>query len=462
MASQKITFDNKTNFRELAVPIINKVRDVDINQIKTVVNANADLLDTTKQTADAAETPSGAQSKANAALSAANGYTDTEVAGAIVAANEYTDEQVELLRLELPNIPPELGNKIISGGGFEVGNPPNEYIFTLIENVVFQINNVIYTLSESEGISVSPLPPAGQSRIDVIFYFFDSISNSANIGVVQGIPSVSNPAKPNVPPNVIEATILVVTNAGVTEEIPPIPTDLATQSFVLQAIVDQILAGTNVSIVTDPITLKRTINVTASGGGGTWGSITGTLSAQLDLQAALDLKANLATLGALAFLNQVNTAEIVNNAVTLAKLQEIATGHWLARINAGSGAVESISTAQAKTELDLPNDTVSELAGKVDKTETRLEITANRNTLETDANLVLFTNSASTLELTLTNDLPLNQPVKLFRQGAGRFRILRGAATIVGYTTDLEIVFTGGNVLLTRIGSNLYTISGAV
>jgi hypothetical protein len=32
----------------------------------------------------------------------------------------------------------------------------------------------------------------------------------------------------------------------------------------------------------------------AGGGGGTWGSITGTLSAQTDLQAALDLKANLA------------------------------------------------------------------------------------------------------------------------------------------------------------------------
>ncbi len=34
-------------------------------------------------------------------------------------------------------------------------------------------------------------------------------------------------------------------------------------------------------------------NVSASTGGGTWGSITGTLSDQIDLQAALDLKAPL-------------------------------------------------------------------------------------------------------------------------------------------------------------------------
>jgi hypothetical protein len=50
--------------------------------------------------------------------------------------------------------------------------------------------------------------------------------------------------------------------------------------------IEEITLGTNLSLT------GTTLNA-SGGGGGTWGSITGTLSAQLDLQAALDLKAAL-------------------------------------------------------------------------------------------------------------------------------------------------------------------------
>lgn len=58
-------------------------------------------------------------------------------------------------------------------------------------------------------------------------------------------------------------------------------------------IVETIVAGTNVTVdSTDP---ANPIVSASGGGGGTWGSITGTLSSQTDLQTALDLKAPLAS-----------------------------------------------------------------------------------------------------------------------------------------------------------------------
>jgi len=55
-----------------------------------------------------------------------------------------------------------------------------------------------------------------------------------------------------------------------------------------------LVSGTNIKTV-NGTTLLGSGDITISGGGGAWGSITGTLSAQTDLQTALNEKANIAT-----------------------------------------------------------------------------------------------------------------------------------------------------------------------
>ena len=99
-----------------------------------------------------------------------------------------------------------------------------------------------------------------------------------------------------------------------------------------------------------------------------WGSITGTLSAQTDLQTALDGKqvsgsyaaashthaiADLTDDGALAALNTVGTTQIDNDAVTYAKMQNVSTtSRFLGRITAGAGDTEELTGTQATTLLD--------------------------------------------------------------------------------------------------------------
>jgi len=129
-----------------------------------------------------------------------------------------------------------------------------------------------------------------------------------------------------------------------------------------------------------------------SGGSGTWGSITGTLSNQTDLQNALDAKqatlvsgTNIKTINSTSLLGSgnitisgsvadgdkgditvsgsgatwtidndaVTTAKILNSNVTLGKIEDIATNHFLGRHAGGSGAVQQVSASQARTILNV-------------------------------------------------------------------------------------------------------------
>ena len=95
-----------------------------------------------------------------------------------------------------------------------------------------------------------------------------------------------------------------------------------------------------------------------------WGSITGTLSAQTDLQTALDGKQ---AAGSYLTGNQTITlggdlsgsgttsitATIGNGAVTLAKMANMATGSLIYRKTAGSGAPEVNTLATLKADLGL-------------------------------------------------------------------------------------------------------------
>lgn len=70
-----------------------------------------------------------------------------------------------------------------------------------------------------------------------------------------------------------------------------------------------------------------------------------------DLTDPAQARTNL-SLGALALLASIATGNIDNNAVTLAKFQQIATASFLARTTAGNGNVEVLSVAQVKTLLN--------------------------------------------------------------------------------------------------------------
>jgi hypothetical protein len=57
--------------------------------------------------------------------------------------------------------------------------------------------------------------------------------------------------------------------------------------------------------------------------------------------------------GALAALNTVGTTEIDDSAVTFAKIQDMATGSFLARVTAGDGVVEVLSAANSRSLLNV-------------------------------------------------------------------------------------------------------------
>jgi len=59
------------------------------------------------------------------------------------------------------------------------------------------------------------------------------------------------------------------------------------------------------------------------------------------------------TVAALARLNAVNTAQITDNAVTFAKMQDISTDTFIGRDTAGTGDPEEVTAAQARAILNV-------------------------------------------------------------------------------------------------------------
>jgi len=92
-----------------------------------------------------------------------------------------------------------------------------------------------------------------------------------------------------------------------------------------------------------------------------WGSITGTLSAQTDLNTALGLKANTSSLATVATSGSASDlgtgtlpiARIADGAVTLAKQADMATASVFYRKTAGTGVPEVQTLATLKTDLGL-------------------------------------------------------------------------------------------------------------
>ena len=107
----------------------------------------------------------------------------------------------------------------------------------------------------------------------------------------------------------------------------------------LQSLFQSILvSGTNIKTV-NGTSLLGSGDITISGGGGTWGSITGTLSSQTDLQAALDAKQ--ATLVSASNIKTINGTSLLGSG-------DISTGGTgpttLRRVVLGSNVVSNSTT----------------------------------------------------------------------------------------------------------------------
>ena len=173
----------------------------------------------------------------------------------------------------------------------------------------------------------------------------------------------------------------------------------------------------------------------SGGGGGTWGTITGTLSNQTDLQNALDTKqatlvsgTNIKTINATSLLGSgditisgsvadgdkgditvsgsgatwtidndaVTTAKILNSNVTLAKIEDISTAHFLGRHTAGSGAVQQVSASQARTILNVEDG--------ADVTDNANVITALNNIASVAEGDILYYNGSNWVRLARGTD----------------------------------------------------------
>jgi len=94
-----------------------------------------------------------------------------------------------------------------------------------------------------------------------------------------------------------ECKVIIKKSAVSDAEVPPTNITLAATAQWLQ---DHVLAGTGITVTANEAAGTITLASTASGGA--WGSITGTLADQTDLQSALDAKAAIADLPTLASL----------------------------------------------------------------------------------------------------------------------------------------------------------------
>lgn len=84
-----------------------------------------------------------------------------------------------------------------------------------------------------------------------------------------------------------------------------------------------------------------------------WGSITGTLSDQTDLQAALDAGVSDGDKGDITVSSSGTVWTVDNNVVTFAKMQDVATNRILGRSTAGTGDIEALADADARTIMGL-------------------------------------------------------------------------------------------------------------
>ena len=94
--------------------------------------------------------------------------------------------------------------------------------------------------------------------------------------------------------------------------------------------------------------------------------------------------------------NAVTTAKILNSNVTLAKIEDISTAHFLGRHTGGSGAVQQVSASQARTILNVEDG--------ADVTDNANVITALNNIASVAEGDVLYYNGSNWVRLARGTD----------------------------------------------------------
>jgi hypothetical protein len=94
--------------------------------------------------------------------------------------------------------------------------------------------------------------------------------------------------------------------------------------------------------------------------------------------------------------NAVTTAKILNSNVTLAKIEDISTSHFLGRHTGGSGAVQQVSASQARTILNVEDG--------ADVTDNANVITALNNIASVAEGDILYYNGSNWVRLARGTD----------------------------------------------------------
>lgn len=174
------------------------------------------------------------------------------------------------------------------------------------------------------------------------------------------------------------------------------------------------------------------------GGGGTWGSITGTLSSQTDLNTALGLKANLA-------------GPTFTGTVTLPSTTSIG--------NVSSNEIGYVDglTSTAQTQID----------SKIDKLIAFNRQTASYQLVLADAVRIVEMNSASANNLTVPPNssvaFPIGTQILVAQYGAGQTTFVPGSGvTIRSDSGKLKIAAQYGAATLIKVGTDEWYLVGAI
>lgn len=314
----------------------------------------------------------------------------------------------------------------------------------LIQPGTWMIDSFVYSIISQQSLPIDA-QDATYSRYDVLY-----ADDTGNIHLVSGSLSLT-PLEPSVPNDTIKLGSIFITPTTVTITPPPLTgyvdtttnqpsihglknfmdgiqsvtrplgdstLNVATTQYVQNELADYTIlpaltGNTGKFLTTDGTNVSW---ATVSSGGGTWGTITGTLSSQADLQTALNAKQ--ATGNYITALTGDATASGPNSvAITLATVNTN-TGSWG---NASSVATFTVNgkgliTAAGNTAIQIAESQVTNLTSDLAAKQATLGgtglVKSTSGTISYDTNTYLTTGNAATTYMPLAGGI-LTGPITL-------------------------------------------------